>query len=158
MPTVLLSSFAQTHLSRVRVQVKRDKYAGMPRKKRRHLQRLEAWAKQSGDGDDSAGHGAPLGDGANTGSGKALGLPNQKLAARKAKVVERKATPGLKRSNPFADDSKPKKKKAPASAAATGERSTPGAKGARSQKAERALPPRKIRSRSKAKFSKPRKR
>ena len=48
--------------------------------------------------------------GANTGSGEALGLPNQKLAARKAKVVERGAPEG-KRANPFDDDGEKKKKK-----------------------------------------------
>jgi len=38
--------------------VKRDKFAGMPRKKRRHLQRLGAWAKEEGaEKDEGGGYG-----------------------------------------------------------------------------------------------------
>eukprot|EP00965_Chrysotila_dentata_P159048 5254373-Pleurochrysis_carterae.AAC.1 len=39
--------------------VKRDKYAGMTRKKRRHLQRMEAWEKEAA----VAGGGSDSGDG-----------------------------------------------------------------------------------------------
>jgi hypothetical protein len=147
--------------------VKRDKYAGMPRKKRRHLQRLEAWAKQDGgQGDDDAPEGeedAPAKkkrkkQTADETAGASLGLPNQKLFARQAKVAERNAAPTAKRANPFAE-SGPAKRKAPAAKPTAAERDAAAAAKARAKaKAERALPARKVRSRSKPKFSKARKR
>eukprot|EP00962_Isochrysis_galbana_P043699 scaffold16724_cov127-Isochrysis_galbana.AAC.1 len=138
----------------------------MPRKKRRHLQRLEAWAQQGPDeADEAGGAGGDTGDapakkkkarGADETISAALGLPNQKLFARQAKAVERKAVPGAKRANPFTEGGQGKRRAQPDKPAAA-ERDA-AAKARAKAKAERALPARKVRSRSKPKFSKARKR
>ena len=122
--------------------IKRDKYAGMPRKKRRRLQRDELLAAET---DPESGD-------------KAIKLPNQKAAARSFKAAERRAGVPLlgKRallgaSPGMSDRPAPKRQKTAAPSPAA-ERS-PGSK----PRSERRIP-KKIRSHSKAKYSKPRKR
>ena len=122
--------------------IKRDKYAGMPRKKRRRLQRDELLAAET---DLESG-------------GKAIKLPNQKAAARSFKAAERRAgvpllgKRALQAASPgMSDRPAPKRQKMAAPSPAV-ERS-PGSK----PRSERKIP-KKIRSHSKAKYSKPRKR
>ena len=140
-----------------RAKAKRDKYAGMPRKKRRHLQRMEAWSREAADG-EGGGEGVGGGDFGTP----AAGLPNQKLLARRAKAVEKKAGPALgKRAPPggLDDEGPKKKKKAPKKEPSAEAAAAQVAAAARAKAKEmRALPARKVRSGSKSKFSKPRKR
>ena len=92
----------------------------------------------------------------------AAGLPNQKLLARRAKAVEKKAGPALgKRAPPggLDDEGPKKKKKAPKKEPSAEAAAAQVAAAARAKAKEmRALPARKVRSGSKSKFSKPRKR
>ena len=122
----------------------------MPRKKRRALERLELLANEEGqDGE---------------GGRKAIVLPNQKAVARKAKAEERRRGPVLgKRQRqeaaaaaPGAKPS-PKKPKKPAANGASSS-AVPKRPAGGSARSDSAPLPRKARSHSKAKFSKPRKR
>ena len=117
--------------------VKRDPYAGMPRKQRRARQReelLQAAVEEEGS---------------------TFKLPNQKAAARSAKAEARRAPGGMasvlgKRANAGSKDGGAKKQKAAPSSSA-GEPRKPGKKDTHGK-------PRKVRSKSKPKFAKARKR
>mmetsp|Transcript_24741 Transcript_24741/g.41045 ORF Transcript_24741/g.41045 Transcript_24741/m.41045 type:complete len:748 (-) Transcript_24741:254-2497(-) len=118
--------------------IKRDKYAGMSRQKRRFLQRMESW---NNGADDGAGGEAEV------------FLPNQKLDARRGKAEERRAglAPGKRRLSSNFNESG---KKVPTKKAKTAQSSPHADHGERAQVHRHV--PRKMRSHSKAKFKRKR--
>jgi len=130
-----------------RKQLKRDRFAGMPRKKRRAIQRDEAFASAVGEGED--------------GDAPAFKLPNQKALARAAKTEARGKPLQLgKRMVPGGSGGdkgggkRAKKEEGPtglqAAAASAAREKRPPAR-------EKTIP-KKVKSKSKSKFAKQRRR
>ena len=154
--------------------IKRDKYAGMTRKKRRALQRKELFETEEAEAGGGSGEDGEGGDGEGGGGGgkkKREAVPDafsrgQKAMAKSAKaaarggfgapqVLGKRARALAAAAAPTDGNKRPKKRYEK-------KEDTEGvgkpAQEPRAARAEQRKPPKKVRSHSKAKFSKPRKR
>ena len=154
--------------------IKRDKYAGMTRKKRRALQRKELFETEEAEGGGGSGEDGEGGDGEGGGGGgkkRREAVPDafsrgQKAMAKSAKaaarggfgapqVLGKRARALAAAAAPTDGNKRPKKRYEK-------KEDTEGvgkpAHEPRAARAEQRRPPKKVRSHSKAKFSKPRKR